>query len=84
MFDLTPNYIQKAIDTDPILKKIIENNNIYIVQNIPNFSILDIGDIEMSNKCHKLLRIYIEKLLENLFKDKKNITIEDIDKFFTH
>lgn len=87
MFDLTPEYITKAIDSDPILQKIIKNNNIYIVENIPNYNIINIQDITMSNKCNKLLRIYVQKMLNNLFanlEDKKRstLTIEDIKKFF--
>ena len=71
MFDLTPDYMQKAIDTDSVLKKIIENNNIYIVQNIMNFSILDIGNIKMSNKSQTLTDIYIyiyRKITRNFFQ----------------
>lgn len=87
MFDLTPDYITKAIESDPILQKIIKNNNIYIVENIPNYNTISIEDITMSNKCNKLLRIYVQKMLENLFgnleeKKQTNLTIEDVKKFF--
>jgi len=87
MFDLTPEYITKAIEYDPILQKIIKNNNIYIVENIPNYNIINIQDITMSNKCNKLLRIYVQKMLDNLFtkleeKKRSTLTIKDVKDFF--
>lgn len=87
MFDLTPEYITKAIEFDPMLKRILKKNNIYIVENIPNYNMINIEDIPMSNKCNKLLRIYLQKIIENLFetledKQQTTLTIKDIENFF--
>lgn len=80
--DLTPLHLLKAIDCDYFLSKIIYSCGIYITySNIIPINYLEINGIDISNKSHKILRLFIEILIKKIIFYRRNdsiITIRDI------
>lgn len=85
MFDVGPKWIQVAINSDSVLKQITKMHNIYIVDNIPSVNMIEINGIQLTNKCSKLLRVYLEKLVQNVIETRKEQSLlskKDIDNYF--
>lgn len=80
--DLAPLHLLKAIDCDYFLSKIIYSCGIYITcSNIIPINYLEINGIDMSNKSHKILRLFIEIIIKKIIFHRGNesiITIRDV------
>lgn len=82
LFETTPRYILTGIEQDPVLKQIVKNQRIYMIDSnqIPDIKIST--DLRLSNKSHRLVKIFINQLLEDIIENRKHenlLTLEDID-----
>lgn len=82
LFETTPRYILNAIEQDPVLKQIVKKQRIYMIESnqIPDIKIST--DLNLSNKSHRLVKIFINQLIEEIIGNRKHenlLTLEDID-----
>lgn len=83
--------LQFALDRDPVLKKIVTQHQIVIVPRVPmtqwiSFAPLP-GTMRISNKGYRLLRTYIEELIREVIRARRNpslLTLTDIHDYFKH
>lgn len=83
--EITPFWLEKGIIADETLLNIIRKQNIYLFESIPPLKIIEIEGYELSYKSHKLLRIFIEKLIKNMFKERMHLNVlskNDVNDFF--
>lgn len=84
--ELDPEHIQIAIDGDSVIRKIITQNNIHITSKIQlNRKSLEISGIDISNKAHRLLRIYIEEMVQTVLNGRQHydvLTLNDVERYF--
>jgi hypothetical protein len=86
MADLTPEHLLMALDADPMLKKIITSQSIYIVR-APQISpgLITLEGLNVSHRGLRLLRLYVEELIRATYdrrEDREVLTLADIDAFF--
>lgn len=78
--------LQIGIDGDPVLKRIITQNNIYVTDDIQlKNTMLEITGIEISNKASRMLRVYVEELVKGVLEGRQNfdvLLIEDLERYF--
>jgi hypothetical protein len=84
--ELEPENLQIAVDGDSILKQILVQNNIHVTGAIRlNHSMLEITGVEVSNKAQRLLRVYIEELIQGVLESRQNfdvLVMDDIERYF--
>lgn len=81
---LTPHFLKQGIEFDQTLRQIIQRHNIIITDklNLKSNALRIRSPIGISNKAHKLIRIYIEELVKHIlsfrfYTDK--FTLADIE-----
>jgi hypothetical protein len=84
--ELGPEHIQNGIDGDAILKKIIRQNNIHVTSKIQlNHTDLVFTGIDVSNKAHRLMRLYIEEMVNSILEGRQHydtLTLQDVERYF--
>ena len=84
--ELNVRNLQIGIDGDPVLKRIITQNNIYVTDDIQlKNTMLEITGIEISNKASRMLRVYVEELVKGVLEGRQNfdvLLIEDLERYF--
>jgi hypothetical protein len=84
--ELSLENLQHAIDGDPVLKKIMSQNNIHVTDQIQiNHNMLEITGLEISNKANRLLRVYIEELVKGVLDIRQNFDVllmDDLERYF--
>lgn len=85
---LSPKWIKLGVDYDPVLKSIIQQHQIIIVNhNKVNSNHFQVYGIQMSIKALKLLRIFIEEYVNRIFQKRScssALTIQDVEKYFNN
>lgn len=84
--ELEPENLQIAIDGDSVLKQILVQNNIHVTGGIRlNHNMLEITGVEVSNKAQRLLRVYIEELVQGVLENRQNFDVlvqDDLERYF--
>jgi hypothetical protein len=84
--ELGSEHIQNGIDGDAVLKKIVNQNNIHVTTKIQlNHNELVFTGINVSNKAHRLMRLYIEEMVHTILDGRQHydtLTLHDVERYF--
>jgi hypothetical protein len=84
--ELSLENLQLGIEGDPVLNKIMTQNNIHATSQIQlNHNVLEITGLEISNKANRLLRVYIEELVKGVLDIRQNFDVllmDDLERYF--
>jgi hypothetical protein len=89
MFQLTADDVGLAIQRDALLHEIITRHNIFLVSRAPSVTWIEFpdppADVHISIKGYRLLRVYIEELIREVFRRRTSeyeLTLEDVESYF--